>query len=37
MDHYGVLTLIPAFGFLVLALVTRKTITSIVISGLAGS
>ncbi|NLY71658.1 MAG: sodium:proton antiporter [Clostridiales bacterium] len=36
MEHYGVLTLIPAFGFLVLALVTRKTITSIVISGLAG-
>lgn len=36
MEHFGALTLIPALGFLVLALLTRKTITSIVISGLAG-
>jgi Na+/H+ antiporter NhaC len=36
MDHFGALSLIPAVLFLVLALVTRKTITSIVISGLSG-
>ena len=36
MEHFGALTLIPALGFFVLAFITRKTITSIVISGLAG-
>ncbi len=34
--HFGILSLIPVVGFLVIALITRKTITSIVISGLLG-
>ncbi|MGI6766209.1 MAG: Na+/H+ antiporter NhaC family protein [Lentihominibacter sp.] len=34
--HFGILTLIPAFGFLVFALLTRKVITAIILSGVAG-
>ena len=34
--NLGILTLIPALGFFVLALVTKKCITSIIISGALG-
>ncbi len=34
--HFGLLTLVPAFGFLIFALLTRKVITAIILSGVAG-
>lgn len=36
MEHYGILSLFPAVFFLAFALITRKTITAIVLSGASG-
>lgn len=36
MEHFGIWSLIPAIFFLVFAIVTRKTITAIVLSGIFG-
>jgi Na+/H+ antiporter NhaC len=35
-EHFGILTLIPVIAFLSFALITRKTITAILISGILG-